>query len=115
MTLDEIKKFAKENNAKIKTTIFDGETYRKENNGFGTLWLNEIVVKTKHRQKGIGSKVIKLLQEFAKAEKLNIRLLACNCYGTNLENLYRFYYNLGFRYDRREKRDESSLYMIWEG
>lgn len=114
MTLEEIKRFAKENGVKISVTLFDDETYRKENANWGTLWLNEIIVKPKFRQKGIGTKVIRLLQDFAKAKNLNIRLLACNCYGTNLENLYRFYYNLGFRYDKSEKRDESSFYMIWE-
>ncbi len=114
MTLSEIEEFAKANGTKISTTFFDTDNDRAKNHGIGTMWLNEIIVKPKQRHKGIGTKIIKMLQEYAKAEKLNIRLLACNCYGTDLENLYRFYYNLGFRYDRSERRTESSLYMIWE-
>lgn len=114
MTIDEIEKFAKENKARISTTLFDTDNDRKSNHGMGTLWINEIVVQSRHRHKGIGTKIIRLLQEYAKTEKLNIRLLACNCYGTDLEILYRFYYNLGFRYDRSGKKDESSMYMIWE-
>lgn len=57
-----------------------------------------IFVKSSFRNKGIATSVMNELIEFANTEKINIRLLPSNIFGSDLLKLIEFYQRFGFKF-----------------
>lgn len=100
VSLENIYNYASSHETKLSLTVFDD-----------CVWINRIIVK--QTGKGIGGTLIRMLQEYCQKRKLNIKLLACNCYGTPLNVLKEIYRHLGF-HSFKEKNSSSEDYMIWE-
>jgi ribosomal protein S18 acetylase RimI-like enzyme len=53
---------------------FTSATYSSWNN---SVWLNQIVVHPNHRRKGVGSKLLAKIKEFAESRKARVILIEC--------------------------------------
>lgn len=100
VSLESVYEFAKLHETELSLTVFND-----------CVWINRIIVK--YRGKGVGSAIIRMLQEYCQKRNLNIKLLACNCYGTDLNILKDIYRHFGFR-SYKEENSKCEDYMIWE-
>ena len=68
-----------------------------KNNVTNTIWIEQIIIDNKYRNKGYGKELIKEISEFAK--KNNCGRIELNCWSFN-EDALKFYEKIGFKEQR---------------
>lgn len=75
----------------------------------GNMIISQIVIPKEDRSKGIGSKVMKALTDFADKNKINISLTPDKSFGGSIERLKRFYRRFGFKPNKDYRYSESMM------